>query len=119
MHRTAEVIVHGRRLGTCVITQEKELSVMKWMMWQLKPCAIQRREAKDNITKTEEKLHKIEGKISALKQEALYEETMLDYYHDLFREAAEGEADTAELSSTEVDIGHDRRLALQKDLRAD
>eukprot|EP00959_Pyramimonas_sp_CCMP1952_P265602 5553281-Pyramimonas_sp.AAC.1 len=37
MHRTAEVIVHGRRLGTCVITQEKELSVMKWMMWQLKP----------------------------------------------------------------------------------
>eukprot|EP00959_Pyramimonas_sp_CCMP1952_P015796 334078-Pyramimonas_sp.AAC.1 len=39
MLKLAELLVQGKKAGTYMAAQEHELSVMKWMHWQLKPVA--------------------------------------------------------------------------------
>eukprot|EP00959_Pyramimonas_sp_CCMP1952_P147814 3093471-Pyramimonas_sp.AAC.1 len=100
MQRLAESLAQGKKAGTYIGAQEHELSVPKWMHWQLKPIAAQRSEAKAGMTQAEERISALERKMEVLSDDRLYQKTSHDYFKDLLREATE---EQQEISSETVD----------------
>ena len=66
-----KLMLEARRSGTRLAAQEKELAVLKYLHWILKPAEIRRREAQDGINRATAKLDTLAKQVANIELDIL------------------------------------------------